>query len=267
MEQEYKIKGIEKIINKAGKERLANYYGVDIDADFESIITSDFKKNNIPNGLEVALYFSLTPEEYNKQIEERKGIPNEQDAAVEVYEQDGEKRALVGFSYINRIPEYDENDMLKMKNGTYGNVLYFFVDEPIKIEEFGNMMYAPQYSVGGVHCGKLYMGKAYFEEHKSEIEAYSVDKSKMDAVNSYVENFMLEFEDVATLGGYGPRSAYEETDEIREEKSKNEKVILELTGKESIEELSLKDFITLKRQLEQEEKDLRQQLEEKFTQR
>ena len=216
MGQEYKIKGIKKIINKAGKERLAKYYGVDVDADFESIITNDFKENNIPNGIEIALYFSLTAEEYNKEIEEGKGIPKEQDAAREVYEQNGGKRALVGCLYIGGIPEYDEHDFIKMKSGTYGNILYFFIDEPVKMEEFGNVMYSPQYSYGGVNYNGLYMGNAYFEEHKAEIETCSPDKSKIDAVDSYVDNFMKEFKDVATLGGYGPRAEYEETDEIRE---------------------------------------------------
>ena len=59
MKQKYEIKGIEKIINTAGKERLAQYYRVDIDSDFEKIIMKDFKKHHIPSGLEVALYFSL----------------------------------------------------------------------------------------------------------------------------------------------------------------------------------------------------------------
>jgi len=264
MEQEYRIKGIEKIINTAGKERLAKYYGVDIDADFESIITEDLRKHNIPNGLEVALYFSLKPEEYNKAIEEGRGIPTEQDAAVKAYEQDTRKRAMFGFPYIGDVLRYDENDSLKIKDGTWGNVLYFFVDEPVKTENIGDFLYSPSHMVGGVQYQGLLMGNAYYEEHKDEIEAASPDRSKMEAVDEYIENFMEEFKDVEFLGGYGPRGRYEETDEKREEKSKNEQIILGLTGKSSIDELSLKDFIALKRRLEQEERELKEKFEEKF---
>ena len=48
---------------------------------------------------------------------------------------------------------------------------------------------------------------------------------------------------------------------------KNEKIILQLTGKSNIDELSLKDFISLKRKLEKEEKELKQRFEDKFTQK
>ena len=65
MEQKYNIKGIDKIISKVGKKKLAEYYQVDINADFENVIMEDFKEHGIPNGLEVAFYFSLTPEEFN----------------------------------------------------------------------------------------------------------------------------------------------------------------------------------------------------------
>lgn len=261
MEQKYSIKGIEKIINKAGKERLAKYYGVDIDADFESIITNDLKKRSIPNGLEVALYFSIEPNEYNKEIKERKHIPDSQNAALEVYEQDGKQRAMFGFSYMGDIPKYDENDRSIMTSGTWGNILYFFVDEPINIKEVSYSTY----SVGGVQFDGLIMGNAYYEAHKAELEDAYPDTNKIDAVDRYVENFMLEFENVDTLRGYASRQEYEETEEIRAEKAKNEKIILELTGKSSIDELSLKDFILLKRKLEKERDDLKQKFEEKFT--
>ena len=74
-----------------------------------------------------------------------------------------------------------------------------------------------------------------------------------------------EFENVEYTEGYGPRPEYTETDEIRQKKQESEKIILDLTGKSSIDELSLRDFIKLKRRLEQEEKDLRKAFEEKFT--
>lgn len=260
MKQKYEIKGIEKIIHTAGKERLAKYYEVDIDSDFEKIIMKDFKKHHIPNGLEVALYFSLTPEEYNKRIEQKGAILDEQSAALEVYEQDEEKRGMFGINYMGQMPKYDEN-YNKMVDGTWGNVLYFFVDEPIKLEG----VYAPRHFIGGIHYKTLYMGNEYYEKHKEELEQFSSNKGKVKAVDNYLENFMNEYKNVEYTGGYGPRKEYQETDEIREEKAKNEKIILDLTGKSSIEELSLKDYIALRRRLEKEEQELQKQFEEKFT--
>lgn len=263
MEQKYEIKGIEKIIQVAGKERLAKYYGVDPNANFEQIIKEDFQKNNIPSGLEVALYFSLTPEEYNKNIEEKKKIPSIQDAASDIYEQYEGKRALLGFPYINQLAKYDEK-FNNMVDGTWGNILYFFVDEPVKIQEIGNFIYEPQYFVGGVHYKTLYMGREFFEKHEKELEQCS-NKEKIKSVDNYIQNFMNEYEDVEFTGGFGPREKYQETDEIRKEKEKNEKMILDLTGKSSIDELNLKDYIALKRRLEKEEQELQKQFEEKFT--
>lgn len=269
MEEKYSIKGIEKIIDKAGKEKLAEYYEVDIDADFESIITEDFKEHNIPNGLEVALYFSLTPDEYNKSISEGKGIPNSQSAASKIYEQDDDKRAMIGFNYMQEKIEYDENDWSTIKSGNYGNILYFFVNEPIKEENIGDYMYTPQYSVGGVSYSGLLMGKGYYEAHKDEIKKAHSDNSKnsdmINLIDSYIENFMKKFKDVEYLGGYGPKEKYEETDEIKKQNIKAEEVILELTGKSSIDELSLNNFISLKRNLEKREQELQQEFEDKFT--
>ena len=269
MEEKYSIKGIEKIINKKGKEKLAEYYGVDVESDFESIITEDFKKHNIPNGLEVAYYFSVTPEEFNKSIEDKKGIPNSQKIASEIYEQDTDKRAMFGFNYIQENLEFDEKDVSIIKNGNYGNILYFFVNEPIKEENIGDYMYNPQYYVGGVHYSDLLMGKGYYEAHKDEIEkAYSdknKNKDKIDAIDNYIENFMRRFKNEEFLEGYGSRGEYEETDEIKRQNSKSEKIILELTGKSSIDELNLNDFIQLKRNLEKKEQELQKEFEDKFT--
>ena len=50
---------------------------------------------------------------------------------------------------------------------------------------------------------------------------------------------MDQFENAATLGEHGPKPEYEEI-------ARAEKIILDMTGKSSIDELSLKDFITLK---------------------
>lgn len=269
MEEKYSIKGIEKIINKAGKEKLAKYYGVNIDADFESIITEDLKRHNIPNGLEVALYFSLTPDEYNKSILEGRGIPNSQSEAVKIYEQDTEKKAMFGINYIQEELEYNKNDWSTIKSGNYGNILYFFVNEPIKEKDIGDYIYTPQYHVGGVSYNNLLMGKGYYELHKDEIEKAYSDKAKnrdeIEAIDNYIKDFMKKFENVETLVGYGPKGEYKETDEIRKQNDEAEKIILDLTGKDNIDELSLNDFISLKRSLEKKEQELQQEFENKLT--
>lgn len=266
MEEKYSIKGIEKIIEKAGKERLAKHYDVDINADFVSIITEDFKNRNIPNGLEVAFYYSLTPEEYNKvkRGENREVSLDPQKEAAKIHKQDERKRAMFGINYMGSLPEFGEG--LQIIGGTYGDELYFFVDEPIKESMIQRISPAPPRKFcGGAHYYNLIMGNKYYKEHKDEFDNAIPDRSGEKALESYLNNFMDEFENVEYRGGYGPRGEYQETEKIKEEKAKNEEIILKLTGKSSIDELSLRDFISLKRRLEQEEKQLKEEFANKFT--
>lgn len=252
MKQEYKIKGIDKILEKVDKETLAKYYGVDINANFEEIITYSFKTTGIPNNSEIGLFVNITNEEFDKKIQEGEPIKQAKDIAKEFYEKDERKRAMYGINY-------------NIGKGNFESVLYFLVDEPIKESIFENMRQYPQHYIGGYHYNGLLMGSKFYEEHEEELQKNSPKKDNIEAVDSYIENFINEFKDVEYTGGYGPRSKYEETDEIKKEKEKNEKIILRLTGKSSIDEISLQDFINLKRSLEQEEKDLKKEFEEKFT--
>ena len=256
MEKKYKIKGIEKILEKVSKEDLAKYYGVDINADFENLITDTFEKMRIPNNAEIGLYVSLTKDECLERKE--KGLSADpQEIAMEFHEQDERKRAMYGVNYdINNI-----HDFFDEKHSLF-SVVYFLVDEPIKEATLKNSF--AQYYVGGCFYNGLIMGKKYYEEHKEELEKYKPNKDNIKAVDEYVGNFINEFEDVEFTGGYGPRPSYQETDEIKEKKKRNEKIILDLTGKNSIEELSLQDFITLKRRLEKEEKELQKAFEDRF---
>lgn len=262
MEQEYKIKGIEKILEKVSKEKLAKAYNTDVNANFEEILTQAFKEKGLPNNSEIALYVALSQEELERRRKEGKSI-DPQGIASEFYENDERKRALYGIGYVVEFPEFDEKAQLQ--SGTYGNVIYFGVDEPIKSSDLNNILPRPQYFCGGVQYHTLMMGSKYFEEHEEELRHEIPSRDKMDAVDSYIKNFVNEFENVEYTGGYGPRPKYKETDEIRQKKQASEKIILDLTGKSSIDELSLRDFIQLKRRLEQEEKDLRKAFEEKFT--
>jgi len=262
MEQEYKIKGIEKILEKVSKEKLAKAYNTDVDANFEEILTQVFKEKGLPNNSEIALYVALSQEEIETRKKEGKRT-DPQGIASEFYNNDERKRALYGISYELEFPEFDGNAQLK--SGTYGNVIYFGVDEPIAKSSLDNIFPQPQFFCGGIQYDTLLMGNKYFKEHEDELRQPFSSREKMDAVDSYIENFINEFENVEFTGGYGPRPEYTETDEIRQKKQESERIILDLTGKSSIDELSLRDFIELKRRLEQEEKDLRRAFEEKFT--
>lgn len=244
MEKEYKIKGIEKILEKVSKEKLAKYYEVDINSDFEEVITQDFKEQGIPNNSEIAIYFNMKQEEFDKSLGK---LPNSQDIASEFYNNDERKRAMYGINYGVDIEDFE-------------SVIYFAVDEPIK----ESTLISPNYYIGGCHYNGLLMGSKFYEEHKDEFEKFKPNKNNIEAVDKYIENFMNEFKDLEFTGGYGPRPKYEETEEIRTQKAKSEDIILKLTGKESIEEMSLRDFINLKRSLEKEEKDLQREFEEKF---
>lgn len=257
MEKEYKIKGIEKILEKVSKEKLAKYYGVDINSDFEKIITESLKEQGIPNNSEIGIYVNITEEEYNKNIEERKGIKSSIDIASEFYEKDERKRAMYGINY-----GIDRKDI--------ESVIYFVVDEPIKESVLQNMLIQPSSHVGGYHYHGLLMGNKFYEEHESEFENFlqsKDNKNNINAVNNYIENFINEFKNEEFAGGYGPRPEYKETEEIRTEKAKNEDIILKLTGKESIEKMSLRDFINLKKNLEREEKELQKEFEDKFAEK
>lgn len=253
MEQEYKIKGIEKILEKISKEDLAKYYGVDINADFERLITESFQKRGIPNNSEIGLYVFLTEKDIMERAKEGLKI-NPQEIALKFHEQDERKRALYGVNY-------NIYDILDEKRPTF-SLAYFLIDEPIKesaLEKIGTQKF-----VGGVMYNGLIMGKEFYTEHKEELDKHMPSRENMKAVDNYIDNFIKEFEDVEYIGGYGPRPKYQDTAEKREEKAKNEEVILKLTGKNSIDELSLTDFIKLKRSLEEEQKQLQKAFEERF---
>lgn len=253
-EQEYKIKGVEKILEKISKEDLAKFYGVDVNADFESLITKSFQSRGIPNNSEIGLFIFLT----EKDIEDRtqKGLKsNPQELAMDFHENDERKRGMYGVNY-------NIYDLLDDKHPTF-SLAYFLVDKPIKASVLENV--GSKNLVGATLYNGLIMGQGFYEEHKEELLKYTPSRENMEAVDKYINNFINEFNDVEFMGGYGPRPKYQDTDEKREEKAKNEKTILELTGKESIDELSLKDFITLKRRLEEEQKQLQRAFEEKFT--
>lgn len=182
---------------------------------------------------------------------------NEMALASEFYESDERKRALYGISYPVR------------GISPYGNVLFFAVDEPIRESTISNYKISASHFCGGVHFNNLLMGKKFYEEHEEELNKdYSDNKENskdMHTIDEYVENFMNEYENVETIHGYGPKEDYKETDRIRENKAKAEKLILDMTGKSSMEEVSLNEFIKLKRALEAKDRELKESFAEKYT--
>lgn len=263
MEKEYKIKGIEKILEKVDKKDLVKYYGIDNDNDIEKAITQSFQSMGIPNNSEIGIYVTLTKKEYDKRRKEGKST-SAQDIASEFYENDERKRAMYGINYDVKNNQIDIDDSNTF-DGIRENVLYFVIDKPIKASAIENIL-GVHYFVGGCNYHNLIMGTAFYEEHKDELDQYSINNDeKLEAVDKYIENFMNEYEDVEFTGGCGPRPKYEETDEIKMEKANNEKIILNLTGKNSIDEVSLRDFINLKRRLEKEQKELKETFAKKFT--
>lgn len=130
MEKEYEIKGIEKIIEKVGKEQLAKYYEVEENADFKSIITEELRQIGVPNGLEIATYG------YGYRSE--------------VYKDD----------YNNRICQYckdtgkalEEIYFCTNNDINYLGELFFYIDEPINEKELKKMRSIQ--SIGGAFvCG------------------------------------------------------------------------------------------------------------------
>lgn len=248
MKQKYNIKGIEKILQTISKEELARYYGVDTNADFEQVIAKSLEERGIPNNSEIGLCVHFSEEEYIK-----RKTPLFMAEATEFYEKDERKRVMYRFNYIGM-----------------GGALYFVVDEPIKESDLEKIWPQPSFFCGGCSYNGLLMGTKYYEEHKKELdESYEVNskpiEDKIDAVDSYIEDFLNEFKDVEYTGGFGPRGKYKETDQIREKRTKNEEIILSMTGKNSIEELSLRDFIKIKRELEKRKKELEKALQDRFT--
>ena len=113
MDEKYEIKGIEKIIEKVGKKQLAEYYQVGEDADFINLLTESLKSYNVPNGLEIATYETMSYEDVCK----LGGMDKYTNALYEKYVKKEEK-ALVGINF--GIIREDISD------------LYFYIDKPIQ---------------------------------------------------------------------------------------------------------------------------------------
>lgn len=97
--------------------------------------------------------FGITPMECReknvtfKQFPIIRRVPDSQDEALRIYEQDQDKRAMFGFNYMQEKIDYDKEDISKIKSGNYGNVLYFFVNEPINENTIRNLLYYPKYYI------------------------------------------------------------------------------------------------------------------------
>ncbi|MCL2354412.1 MAG: hypothetical protein FWC68_00680 [Oscillospiraceae bacterium] len=125
MKEEYKIAGIEKIIEKVGKKDLARFYGTDENADFVQIITQSLRERGVPNGLAVA--------EYHVAKQEERFSKEKTNEMVRYSEESG--KALIEVS---------------MSFGAEGiEKLYLEIDEPIRSEDVQSIQFIKMY-IGGV---------------------------------------------------------------------------------------------------------------------
>lgn len=118
MNQDYQIKGIEKIIKKVGEKQLAEYYQVGEEENLENLIIKSLKDSKVPNGLEIAAYETMSYEDIRKLGGMEKYIDN-------LFEKNKKGKALVGINF--NITGQDITD------------LYFYIDKPIKKEELEQM--------------------------------------------------------------------------------------------------------------------------------
>lgn len=137
MEDKYEIKGIERIIEKIGKQQLAQYYKVEEDSDFKSLITESLKAFGVLNGLEVATYEGIDFEEMSK----KGGTSRYTQELYEMYAKEG--RALIGMNFPLTRNDYTD--------------LFFFIDDPIKEDKLAQMPI--NYNIGGNYIWGYVMRK------------------------------------------------------------------------------------------------------------
>lgn len=248
MEKEYKIKGIDKITETVSKEDLAKYYGVEQDADFETVITESLKTMGVPNGLEIAGYEETNYEDM------KKGMDGYLQDLCEKYIRDG--KAAIGINYPITKANMTE--------------LYFYIDEPIKEETLYNMWFAKTH-LGGVSTLGHTMGKGFYEAHKDEIsklqEEYSKSWDDQRAFDDYVRDY---FDKLSGKKEKEEREDYyfdwerERAQKEKERMASAEKLISQLTGGKSIEDVTLQDLEQIKQGLITRQEKVQEAFAEKF---
>lgn len=248
MDKEYEIKGIEKIIEKVSKEDLAKYYGVEQDSNFETVINESLKKWGVPNSLEIAGYEETNYEDM------KNGMDGYLKDLCEKYIKDG--KAAVGIGYP--ITKADVTE------------LYFYIDEPIKDEALSNML-TGKINLGGVSILGYTMGKGFFEAHKDEISKFEEEASKSWDEQRNIDDYIKDYFD-----RYSGRKEKEEVEdyyfdwereraqEEKERMASAEKLISQLTGGKSIEDVTLHDLEQIKQGLIARREKVKEAFSERF---
>lgn len=173
----------------------------------------------------------------------------------EKYNKDG--KAAIGINY-----PIGEADMTE---------LYFYIDEPIKDEELNNIWTARTY-LGGVGTLGHTMGKGFYETHKDEIskleEEYRKAYHEQGDFNDYVSKYFDEITGKKVAKEEEETYYFDYERERAEEKRKRmagaAKLISELTGGKSIEEVTLQDLEKIKQGLIDRKEQVIKAFAEKF---
>lgn len=248
MEKEYKIKGIDKILGTVSKENLARYFQVEQDADFEALITESLKEMGVPNGLEIAGYEARNYEDI------KNGMDGYLQELCAKYIEGG--KAAIGMNY----PLTKENI----------TELYFYIDEPIKDETLSKMWTAKTH-LGGVMTLGHTMGKGFYESHKDEISKFQEESSKSWDDQRAFDDYVRDYFD--RLSGRKEKEEREdyyfdwERERAQKEKERMvgaEKLISQLTGGKSIEDVTLQDLEQIKQGLIARQEKVQEAFAEKF---
>lgn len=246
MEKGYRIKGINKILETVSKADLANFFGVEQDADFETLITESLQTSGVPNGLEIAGYEAVNYEDMEN------GVDGYLQDVLNKYVKDG--KAAIGISY-----PITNADMAE---------LYILIDEPIKDSDLYNIQFVKTH-LGGVSTLGYTMGKGFYEAHKDEISKFQEEVSKswddQRAFDDYVRDYFdrLSGKKKPENENYFFDWQRERAQEEKERMASAENLISQLTGGKSIQDVTLQELEQIKQGLIARQ----QKVQEAFAQR
>lgn len=220
MEGSYEINGIDdEIIKKIGKTYLARYFGVALDADFRKLMLEDLRKRGVPSGVEVAGCESV------RYGDMKEGMTGYLHGLCEKYTKGG--RAAFGIQYPLSI-DADVNE------------LYFFVKGAMEDEVLSRIEGGTTY-LGGVLILGYLMDERFYEAYKDEISKFQEKANAKKAFDDYVKAYLDgEYDEKRACSDYGEcmRGA--------------EQLILKITGKKSIRDVTLGELNGIKNAMENE---------------
>ena len=248
MSEKYKIKGIDKILATVSKEDLAKYFETEQDADFVAIITESLKERGVPSGLEIAGYEATNYEDM------KKGIDGYLKDLCGKYIKDG--KATIGMIY----PIINANM----------SELYFYVDEPVRDKDLYGI-FGAKTQLGGVSILGYTMGKGFYEAHKDEIEKFQKEFNKSWNDERAFDDYLRDkFDRLSGKKEPEEREEYyfdwerERAEKEKERMTGVEKLISQLTGGKSIEDVTLQELEQIKQGLIARQQKVQEAFAEKF---